>query len=69
MHQSIRMGESGSYFGSHLSLSRFSETNHFIVTTDASDTGVGGVLSQIQAGAGVELAIAYAGVLFNEAQK
>ena len=45
----------------------FSETNRFIVTTVASATGAGAVLSQLQAG--VEQAIAYAGVSFNEAQK
>ena len=50
-----------------LSLPDFSETNRFIVTTDASATGAGAFLSQVQAG--VEQAIAYAGVSFNEAQK
>ena len=45
----------------------FSETNRFIVTTDASATGAGAVLSQVQAG--VEQAITYAGVSFNDAQK
>ena len=45
----------------------FSETNRFIETTDASATGDGAVLSQIQAG--VEQAIAYTGVFFNDAQK
>ena len=49
----------------------FSETNRFIVTTDASATGAGAValavLSQVQAR--VEQAIAYAGVSFNDARK
>ena len=45
----------------------FLETNQFIVTSDTSATGAGAVLSQVQAG--VEQAIAYAGVSFNDAQK
>ena len=43
------------------------ETNRFIVTTDANVTGAEAVLSQVQAG--VEQAIAYAGVSFNEEHK
>ena len=45
----------------------FLETTRITVTTDASATGMGAVLSQVQAG--VEQEIAYAGVSFNDAQK
>ena len=67
MYQNVRISKGGLCFAPILAYADISETNSFIVTTDASATGVGAVLSQIQVG--VEQAIAYAGVSFNEAQK
>lgn len=50
-----------------LSFPRFGEQDEFIVTTDGSGAGIGGVLSQVQDGE--ERALGYCSVSFNTAQR